>query len=54
MSDIEPIGAIEIGLYSSQGFSSDAGLYRLISLPHLFPPHWSWVFIGLGGVQGDP
>ncbi|MEM1510425.1 MAG: hypothetical protein QW096_11235 [Thermofilaceae archaeon] len=37
-----------------EGFSSDACLYRLISLPHLFPPHWSWVFIGLGGVQGDP
>ncbi|MEM4515877.1 MAG: hypothetical protein QXO42_06665 [Ignisphaera sp.] len=37
-----------------EGFSSDAGLYRLISLPHLFLPHSTRVFIGLRGVQGDP
>ncbi|MEM4659270.1 MAG: glycosyltransferase [Sulfolobales archaeon] len=37
-----------------QGFSSDVGLYWLISLPHLFPPHSARVFIGLRGVQGEP
>ncbi|MEM1831779.1 MAG: hypothetical protein QXJ97_09665 [Desulfurococcaceae archaeon] len=33
-----------------EGFSSDAGLCWLISLPHLFSPHSARVFIGLGGV----